>query len=435
MIRLGVCSDGCDLSYDATLYEFRHEREVIFYADVLEMDRRGLVRWMAPEQRDWFHHINPTDLDACNRRALSRHGGGFERLSAAEQVALDAKRNDSVLEGKIVEADPAVVHAVVEELRQSGMLEHVGTASPYAGTVLPDGMESLSQLQRQPGRKMTMTEHYLMRKILKNDDKEKARREKHLAAVEQKMQRESQREEKKLKSNADIQRAQKRVVDKDRAEENAVRRYSEQALSQYASYQGRAANADEMTVDEALDRVEASLTRIPHTGEYAPYPVNVGRGVQYYDSQGNPIRPDIDAVSPGRSQVAYGMGEHGMSAEERALREMRERNLAEQSRCVQQSANVPGMEAVEGFGGGRRSRNAKSRRNEGASINGHEVNADGTMKDTTFTKAMDGLGRFTSAVSPLFGGGRGSGGGPSGGGGAGGGAGGGFGGGRGMGGF
>ncbi len=411
MIRLGVCSDGCDLNYDATLYEFRHEREVISYEDVLEMDQRGLVRWMASEQRDWFHHINPVDLDTCNRRALSRHGGGFERLSAAEQVALDAKRNDSVLEGKIVEADPAVVHAVLEELRQSGMLEHVGTASPYAGAVMPDGMESLSQLQRQPGRKMTMTEHYLMRKILKNDDKEKARREKQFAAIEQKMQRESQREEKKLRGRADIQQAQKRVADKDRDEENAVRRYSERALGQYASYQGRAANIDEMTIDQALDRVEASLTRVPHVGECASYPANVGSGIQYYDSQGNPIRPDVDAVNPSRSQVAYGMSE-----EERALREMRERNLAAQSLHTQQSASVPGMESLEGFGGGKGPRGAKSRRNEGASINGHEVNADGTPKDTAFTKAMDGLGRFTGAISPLFGGGRGTGGGPGGGG-------------------
>lgn len=176
MILLGALADGRALRYDATLYEFRVDRTVVTYRDVVALDQAGHVQWQAAEQRDWLYRINPADLDRCNREALGRHGNGYEGLSPEEQVQRDARRDDSVLAGKIVEADPALVRAVADALEQEGLLRAGAPEEP--AVVLPEGMEALAQVQKQPGRSMTVMERYLMHRILKHDDRQKARREK-----------------------------------------------------------------------------------------------------------------------------------------------------------------------------------------------------------------------------------------------------------------
>lgn len=191
MISLGTIVDGRPLYYDAALYEFRVSRNIVGYDEVVALDRAGHVQWAAAEQRDWLYRINPADLDRCNRAALGRHGNGYEGLSPEEQVQCDARRDDSVLAGKIVDADPALVRAVADALEQQGLLGTSGApgAGGVPGTtpvvVLPEGMEALAQVQKQEGRKMTVLEHYLMRRILKNDDRQKARREKEEEAVQE----------------------------------------------------------------------------------------------------------------------------------------------------------------------------------------------------------------------------------------------------------
>ena len=440
MIHLGTCVDGRALHYDATLYEFRLDRSLVSYSDVRELDNHAHLTWNAPEQRDWFRKINPADLDRCNRRALNRHGNGYEQLSPEEQVLADAKRDDSVLAGKIVDADPALVQAVAAALEEQGLLGRAGApaGAPQVVIGMPQGMEALSQLQKQEGRKMTAAEHYLMRKILKNDDKEKAKRERYAAKLEASEAREEEKESQALSRKASINRAQKRVARKDKKRERDVRNYSDQALQEFAGYDASGHNREDLTAEQAFARADAGawdLIEEINGRQAAQATARPGYGhaaaaqqaTVYYDSYGNPIRPEADAMRPSMSQQAYHLTE-----EERALYAMRQRNLAEQAQYQAPSNNVPGMDEARG---GKR----KRRRNEGASVNGHEVNADGTMKDTRFSKAMKGLGQFNQAISPLLGGGGGGGMGGSGGGGMGGmggsGGGGGMGGGGGRGGF
>lgn len=176
MICLGTISDGRPLFYDAALYEFRLDRAPVSLAEVRGLDDAGHIAWLAPEQRDWMRRIDTDDLDCCNRDALGRRGADYGLLSPEEQVQADAKRDDSVLAGKIVDADPALVAAVADALGQRGVaVASAAAAGPSAE--LPEGMEPLAQLQKQPGRAMTPLEHFLMRRILKNDDREKRRRE------------------------------------------------------------------------------------------------------------------------------------------------------------------------------------------------------------------------------------------------------------------
>lgn len=187
MICLGTISDGRPLFYDATLYEFRLDRAVATLGEVRELDEAGHILWLAPEQRDWMRRINGADLDRCNREALGRHGMEYDQLSPEEQVQADAKRDDSVLAGRLVDADPALVAAVADALEQRGFAPSAAPDAPGAtAAVLPEGMEALAQLQKQEGRKMTVLEHYLMRRILKNDDRQKARRERAEEAVQEK---------------------------------------------------------------------------------------------------------------------------------------------------------------------------------------------------------------------------------------------------------
>lgn len=396
MIQLGTIQDGRPLSYDATLYEFRISRNVVSYADVAELDRSAHIAWLAPEQRDWFWHINPQDLDRCNREALGRHGNGYEGLTPEEQVLADAKRDDSVLAGKIVDADPALVRAVADALEAQGLVGHASHAHATKPTVvMPQGMEALGQLQNQEGRKMTLMEHFLMRQILKADDKAKLKREKEADAIEAAALKEEEREEAALKKNGKIQKGQKRMEKRGAQTEREIRQRSERMPM------GRQASAKQhgMTAEQALAMAETGASARLHVTADAMTTVagQATSGVQYYDSYGNPITPEADAIRPGMTQVA-----HHLSAEEKALVEMRERNLAVQAQLAgpAMDAYVPGMEK-------------RKRRgiNEGASINGRAVNADGSPKETRFTKFVGGLGKVVDAISPLAGGGRGGGGG------------------------
>lgn len=378
MISLGTISDGRRLSYDATLYEFRIERELATYAELLALDRRGHVRWAAPEQRDWFRRLDPALLDRCNRRALRTHGNGYGALTAEEQVQADAKRDDSVLAGKIVEADPALVHAVALSLEEQGLLG--GGSGQQTVIGMPEGMEALSQLQKQRGRKMTVMEHFLMRQILKNDDKEKARRQKQAEALEEEALKEEARNKEELEKRGKISAGQRRMEKKEAREEAELRRRSA-SMKMEKTAEDESGYADTMELEMA--RLEAATA---------------ARAAQRYDSFGNPIAPEPSAIRPSMSQQAYGISE-----EEKALSEMRARNLAEQARYENQATDVPGMEK------------GSRRRNEGASINGRAVNPDGTPKREGFRKFLKGAGEVVDALAPMAGGGRGGGGGMGGG--------------------
>lgn len=225
MIALGTLIDGRGLAYDATLYEFRVERSVVSFADVAALDRAGHIAWLAGEQRDWFWRIDPTALDRCNREALGRHGNGYEGLSPEEQVLADAKRNDSVLAGKIVDADPVLVQAVAAALEEQGLLG--GSAPAHPAVAMPQGMEALGQVQKQEGRKMTVLEHYLMRQILKNDDKAKVKREKKDAQLEEAVVKEEEAAKAELEENAEVHKGQARMAKKEKATERDLRKRSE----------------------------------------------------------------------------------------------------------------------------------------------------------------------------------------------------------------
>ena len=201
-MQLGTCKDGRALSYDVGLYEFRLAQKPAELAEVRLLDARAEVRWRAAEIRDWFKRIDADDLASCHERAMiERYGVEFDKLSAEERVLADAARDDSVIAGKIVDADPALVHAVANQLIEEGLLQQSFPASssavgdgvaddkepnPLATMDLPRGMEPLSQLERAHAeqgerRKMTRSEARLMKKILKNDDKAKAKRERRAA--------------------------------------------------------------------------------------------------------------------------------------------------------------------------------------------------------------------------------------------------------------
>ena len=396
MIQLGTVTGHGPLAYDATLYEFRISNAVTPFKEVQALDAHGHIAWLAPEQHDWFVHINAHDLETCNHRALQRHGNGYNSLTPEEQVQADAARDDSVLAGKIVEADPELVRAVADALEQKGLIGHVSHAhAGNAQTVIgmPQGMEALSQLQKQEGRKMTLMEHYLMRQILKNDDKAKVKREKEAEALQAAELKEEQREAKNLKKKGKISSAQKHMEKREAQTEAGMRQRSAAMQVEKAAPQRTSGG---MTIDQALAMAETGASARLHVTADA-MTAAAAQNVVYTDSYGNLIRPEADAIRPDVSQVAY-----GVSAEEKALTEMRARNLAEQSRYDVQSTGVPGMEMG-------RSRGPRAGINEGASINGHAVNADGTPKENGFTSFVGGLKKVSEALSPLVGGGHGGG--------------------------
>ena len=210
---LGWCLDKGQLTYDAVRFEFSIAGERTSYESVIDLDDRALIRWRAMEQRDWMRRLDADLLRTCHENALlERASSSGRNLSPSEQVLADAARDDGVLAGAIVEADPALVQAVADELQKRGMAlagsmrqqhsqqspdgpdpspkagdlrisrsgaEDSGTGNPLAQMDLPRGMEALSQMERaQPDRRdMTYSEKRLMKKILRNDDKAKAKRE------------------------------------------------------------------------------------------------------------------------------------------------------------------------------------------------------------------------------------------------------------------
>lgn len=353
-MQLGSSVDGRALTYDVALYEFRLARELVSLEDVRELDAHAHIRWLALEQRDWFRRINPADFVRCNRTALARAGSGrYADMTPEERVQADAARDDSVIAGKIVDADPALVQAVAAQLEAQGLLgggmQGQPTAyNPLAAANLPKGMEALSQMERHHGadRKMTPAEKRLMKKILKNDDKEKARREK-IAA-----------------------------------------RTGSQSTAEDAQ-EGKTSTPQARITSNAINVVAADP-------QHHRFPE-----IHYTDSAGNPISPAADAVRPDMEQLA-----EAVSEEERALTEMRKRNReAEQASLM--VTDVPGMEQVKG----RVKPKGKTGKRQGdARINGVEVNADGSRKSTAFKKFLGGLGQVVDTVAPLAGGGRGGGG-------------------------
>lgn len=180
-VQLGRCSDGRALRYDGTAYRFYLGGCETSYDEIAALDRLGRVTWLAGEQRDWFNRINRADLDACARKAAD-WASSEGSLDPSEQVRLDARRDDGILEGRLVDADDALVRAVIDRLEAEGALGGSAAAAasldnPLASMDLPDGMESLGQVVKREGRPMTALEHVLMRRIMRNDDKAKARRE------------------------------------------------------------------------------------------------------------------------------------------------------------------------------------------------------------------------------------------------------------------
>ena len=174
-VRLGTTREGLALSYDTRRYEFALDDRPAGLEELRALDADGLIDWLASEQRDWFRRVEPAALSACQARALAEAADG--ELSPEERVRADAARDDGILAGKIVDADPALVQAVADALTRGGFSAEL--ANPLAQLELPKGMEALSQFERAEGsrRKMTPDEERLMRKILKNDDRQKGRRE------------------------------------------------------------------------------------------------------------------------------------------------------------------------------------------------------------------------------------------------------------------
>ena len=298
MIRLGVCADGRELSYDPTLYEFHIAREVVAYKDVADLDMHAHIHWHAGEQHDWFRRINPADLAACNQRALAAHKGDwYAGMTPEERVQADAARDDSVLAGKIVDADPALVHAVVNALEQQGLVGAPSTAgqmpavNPLAASNLPKGMEALSQFERAQSadRKMTAAEKRLMNKILKNDDKAKAKREKEAERIGR-------------------ERAKKRMEEETAAQDQRERPAPPKSKITSDAMNVVAANPEHHRFPDAV------------TGE----------------------QQDPDAASHGyNAEVAATAA--AVSAEEQALKEMRERNKRDNEMQAMEAATVPGM--------------------------------------------------------------------------------------------
>ena len=93
--HLGSTSDGRALAYDASLYEFWLDGERAAFADVQMLDTRNWIRWRAPALRDWFRHIIPADLDACNKRARAAAraavGAGVGSANPASARAVKAE--------------------------------------------------------------------------------------------------------------------------------------------------------------------------------------------------------------------------------------------------------------------------------------------------------------------------------------------------------
>lgn len=180
-VRLGRCGDGRALHYDSAAYRFYLGDRRVSYDEIAALDRRGEVAWLAGEQRDWFNRIDRADLDACAAAACDR-ALAADALDPYEQVRRDARRDDSVLEGRLVDVDDALVRAVIDRLEIEGALARGSdsaetTESPLAAAVLPEGMEPLGQVVKREGRSATALERVLARCIMRNDDKAKARRE------------------------------------------------------------------------------------------------------------------------------------------------------------------------------------------------------------------------------------------------------------------
>lgn len=179
-VQLGQCEDGKRLLYDRATYQFFVGARPLEYEDVARLDAQGRVNWFALEQRDWFYRI---DRDALRDRAEAARADAQEGDAGDpfEQVRRDARRNDSILEGRLAEANDALVRAVADKLEAQGLTlpatERVASENPLAIQELPDGMEPLKQVVKQEGRSMTFLERVLMRRIIKNDDKAKVRRE------------------------------------------------------------------------------------------------------------------------------------------------------------------------------------------------------------------------------------------------------------------
>ncbi len=193
---IGTTRGGKVLSYNERLYEFMLDQDVVELRAVQELDCAGYINWFYLEHRDWFKKLDCEVFTQAHLKALSESDDLYGGMTPEERVRADAARNDSILAGKIVDADPALVHAVVHAIESKGLLASNQTheaSNPLAQANLPKGMEALSQLERAYGddRKMTFAEKQLMKRILKNDDKEKRRREKQVEKLEQKAEGES----------------------------------------------------------------------------------------------------------------------------------------------------------------------------------------------------------------------------------------------------
>jgi hypothetical protein len=263
LICLGKLKSGRVLNYDEARYEFYLDNHIILHSDLRALDSQAQILWAAPEQRDWFKKIDAVTLKSCQARALaSQNAEGV--TSAHDQVLRDAARDDSVLAGKIVDASPVLVEAVASALEARGFAGAgaKATVAAGAGTVpnqagapgaeaevaaaaavqLPEGMEAAGQLIRQPGRRMTITERYLLRKILKDDDKQKARREKEAQALEGAYaQREELIEEAHTRAGVHVDRAHAQAgVHTDRAHAQAGAHNTRAPGAPSESHKGRA---------------------------------------------------------------------------------------------------------------------------------------------------------------------------------------------------
>ena len=109
---LGKCPDGRTIEYDVRSYEFTLGGSEVTLERLIELDDRGVIRWLAMEQRDWFRKIDAQELAHCQEHA--RRGSidpnwndlEWEDTGSATSAGMDIPLSGHVVDEK--DAKPAV---------------------------------------------------------------------------------------------------------------------------------------------------------------------------------------------------------------------------------------------------------------------------------------------------------------------------------------
>lgn len=109
---LGKCPDGRAVEYDERFYEFALGGSETTLEDLIELDDRGAIRWLAMEQRDWLRKIDARELSACQRSARrGRVDSNSSDLEWEDTESANSAGMDIPLPGHVVDekgAEPVV---------------------------------------------------------------------------------------------------------------------------------------------------------------------------------------------------------------------------------------------------------------------------------------------------------------------------------------